>query len=718
MQRKRLIFASGIALLMSCVAGPSLAQTAQANPQQRIQQSHVKEQDEQEIDSYIKASWDSLSRSMTECRSLVDPKVTTAPVLYLPAGMAVPKAVAALAGECKVDVQHLPRAIHRMGDVKVSEIPKEGLLYLPERYVVPGGRFNEMYGWDSYFIILGLVEDGRSDLAQGMVENFFFEIANYGAVLNANRTYFFTRSQPPLLSSMIREVYEHPGTVGGAKPLSKAWLATAYSYAERDYALWSQPQHRAGDTGLARYDDIGEGPVPEMADDSSYFPDVIRWLLAHPEVKTDYLVDAPEHPTPAQARALARTSCDIAASKVCAGAYVDGHRLSANFYHGDRAMRESGFDTSFLCGPFSGSTEDYASVGLNSLLYKYARDMAHFAELLGRPTDVARWNHAADQRRMLVNKYFWDAAAGRFYDYNFKTHQRSTYNYLTTFYPLWGGLATKQQASAVEQHLSVFEHEGGLAMSDNASGTQWDMPFGWAPTNWIAADGLAQYGFTNDAERIAREFRATVLKNFLLDRTIREKYNVVSGSANVQVAAGYRSNVVGFGWTNGVYLKMGELIPQSGASAPQSTATVLHAAEAGPLMPQSVFFKGQSAPVEARNSGGVKSSDGSLVLVALVDSSGYSSSVQAKYQAYLIAETAIEIAGHRLEAGAYGVGFVANDRFLVMDIGGRDLFTVASSKDATMKRPTPLQVTFADGAYRLYSGRTFVPFRLAGAATQ
>jgi alpha,alpha-trehalase len=96
------------------------------------------------------------------------------------------------------------------------------------------------------------------------------------------------------------------------KPLSKAWLAKAYDYAQRDYALWSAPPHLAGDTGLARYDDIGEGPVPEMADDSNYYPDVIRWLLAHPEVHTDYLVDAPDNPTPAQAAELAKTSCDIA----------------------------------------------------------------------------------------------------------------------------------------------------------------------------------------------------------------------------------------------------------------------------------------------------------------------------------------------------------------------------------------------------------------------
>lgn len=515
---------------------------------------------------YIHNSWDSLSRSMADCKSLVDPKVTTAPILYLPADLATPAPVVAAQKLCNIEIRRLPRKINHMGDVKVSEIPKEGLLYLPNRYVVPGGRFNEMYGWDSYFIILGLVHDHRSDLARGMVENFFYEIENYGAILNANRTYFFTRSQPPFLSSMIREVYEHPD----GKPLSKEWLAKAYGYAQRDYGLWISPIHRAGDTGLARYKDIGEGPVPEMADDSDYYPNVIRWLLAHPNLHTGYLITAPEHPTAAEASSLAKTSCDVTASRVCARAYFKGHRLTRAFYSGDRAVRESGFDTSFRFGPFSGSTDDYAPVCLNSLLYKYERDMAHFATLLGRTAEATEWDRRAAARRDAVNKYLWDADTGMFYDYNFTTHQRSTYNYITAFYPLWAELASPRQATAMNHHLSLFEHPGGLAMSDNNSGVQWDLPFGWAPTNWLAVKGLAQYGFTNDASRAANEFSQTVLQNFLRDGTIREKYNVVSGSANVKVAAGYTSNAVGFGWTNGVYLQMSDLIPHSEKKAAAS----------------------------------------------------------------------------------------------------------------------------------------------------
>src|ERR1700736_793722 len=149
--------------------------------------------------TYISSAWDTLTRSMTDCASIVDPKIKVAPVLYLPAEVAEPAAVYKLAADCNVRVEHLPIEIHRLGEIDTGKIQPHGLLYLPDKYVVPGGRFNEMYGWDSYFIIRGLLRAGRLDLARGMVDNFFFEIEHYGAMLNANRTYYLTRSQPPFL---------------------------------------------------------------------------------------------------------------------------------------------------------------------------------------------------------------------------------------------------------------------------------------------------------------------------------------------------------------------------------------------------------------------------------------------------------------------------------------------------------------------------------------
>lgn len=158
--------------------------------------------------------------------------------------------------------------------------------------------------------------------------------------------------------------------------------------------------------------------------------------------------------------------------------------------------------------------------------------------------------------------------------------------------------------------------------------------------------------------------------------------------------------------------------PQAAATSVASMAspTVLTAAEAGKLLPSAVFFHGQSAPVQARNSAGIRLGKDSFLLAALVDNSGYSSQVQQRYQAYLITEEPVVIGGHPLGPGAYGCGFVAGDLFVVMDIGGHDLFSVPSAKDANLHRPTPLQIVPAtDGGrgYRLYAGRSFVEITAA-----
>lgn len=509
------------------------------------------------IDGYIHHSWSTLERSMSSCASLVDPKIKAAPVLYLPKGYPAPAPVAALRAACGVEVQQLPVEVTEIG--QPVRVPTPGPLYLPHPYVVPGGRFNEMYGWDSYFILLGLLRDHQVSLAQGIVENFFFEIEHYGGVLNANRTYYFSRSQPPFLSSMIRAVYDAKAAAGD-RAGARAWLAKSYSDAQSGYALWTRPEHRAGDTGLARYYDYADGPVPEMGDDPTYYQNVIAWLLAHPAAQSNYLVDCPAQPTDADRARLAEISCDPGSSPVCAQAHVGGHWLSRDFYKGDRAMRESGFDTTFRFGAFSGSTHHFAAVGLNALLYKYERDLAWMARELGRKGEAQRWNTAADARRGAIDRYLWDPDRGMYFDYDFVAGKRSDYSFLTTFYPLWVGAVSDDQARRVEGNLAIFEKRGGLAMSATDSGVQWDLPYGWAPLEWIAVDGMRRCGDTADARRVAQEYMTTVRENFQRDRTIREKYNVVTGSSEFQVTAGYRQNVIGFGWTNGVYLEMEDLV--------------------------------------------------------------------------------------------------------------------------------------------------------------
>jgi alpha,alpha-trehalase len=525
---------------------------------------------------YIHAAWDTLTRSMTDCHSLADVKIdptqpSAGAVLYLPAEMPAPPEVTAAEQKCHVRVMALPRRIEKLGDVMPEQLSTPGLLYLPNPYIVPGGRFNEMYGWDSYFILLGLEADHREALAKGMVENFLFEVEHYGSVLNANRTYYLTRSQPPFLTSMIRAVYENrssfPATPAG-RIQATAWLAHAYEVAEKDYATWTRPEHMAGTTGLARYYDYGSGPVPEMADASTYYPDVIRALVEHPTPAGNaFLLKGSEHPDTAEAARLRQASCDVRLSVVCAHAWFGGYRLTRDFFEGDRAMRESGFDTSNRFGPFSGATHHYAPVCLNSLLYRYERDLAHIAHLLGKPADAQHWDRRANTRADAMQRYLWRPKEGAFADWDFVHAKASDYAFITSLYPLWAGVATREEANQMETKLNLFERPGGLSTSNTDTGLQWDEPYGWAPTNWIAVAGLDALGFHADAARIAQHFDATVDAGFAADGTIREKYDVVSGSAHVAVSTGYKENVVGFGWTNAVYLKMKQIAGEGAAGS-------------------------------------------------------------------------------------------------------------------------------------------------------
>ena len=511
------------------------------------------------IRTYIANGWDVLTRSMTRCDSIVDPKVATKAVLYLPADFPAPPAVQKLQNDCKVEVQHLP-PIHQPGQTDVRSINPPGLLYLPNAYVVPGGRFNEMYGWDSYFIIVGLISDGRLDLAKGMVENFFFEVEHYGTFLNANRTYYLTRSQPPYLSSMIMEVYQAEKAAGHS---DRGWLQRAYDYAAKDYQLWVHEPHLAGSTGLSRYFDFGDGPVAEgLQDETGYYKNVAAFFLTHPDRADHDLVETePGKSNPdAVGFGFELQLCETTQN----GKKCEPFRtvsLSHDYYKGDRSMRESGFDVAFRFGPFGAQTHHYAAVCLNSLLYKTETDLATMSDTLGKKEDAARWRKLAEDRKARMNQLFWNASKGMFFDYEFETQKQSSYTYVTTFYPMWAGLASPDQARAIEKNLQIFEQPGGLDMSPTESGGQWDHPYGWAPMQLVGIEGLRRYGFNDDANRVAYKFLSTVAENFRRDGTIREKYNVVTRSSETTVTAGYHMNIVGFGWTNGVFLELLQKLP-------------------------------------------------------------------------------------------------------------------------------------------------------------
>jgi alpha,alpha-trehalase len=551
---KKCIVICAAGLLLAVAAIPTaLYSYALSGPTQGMSRFPKTDPKLQAILEYISANWTSLTRSTSTCEAVADPKLTEATVLYVPADLPVPAALQKLSRECKVRVEHLPMTFRGPGQVTGNGIQPPGLLFLENPYVVPGGRFNEMYGWDSYFIIRGLLRDGKIDLARGMVDNFFFEIEHYGAVLNANRTYYLTRSQPPFLSSMIIAVYEAERARGKEDP---SWLAKAYRYAERDYEMWIRAPHLAGSTGLSRYYDFGEGPVPEgLHDEAGYYHDVLLSFLkerrslyfvgsetanslTHPEYSMQL---CPDDDSPAAGR-----KCDV----------VKHVALSPEYYKGDRSMRESGFDISFRFGPYGAETHHYAPVCLNSLLYKTEIDMAQISVWLKNKQASTRWHQRAEKRQRIVQTLLWKQQSGLFFDYDFQTKKQSSYEYATTFYPLWAGLATSAQARSVVNNLRLFEQEGGLAMSTKETGVQWDYPFGWAPIQLLAVEGLRRYGYNTDADRISEKFLSMVLVNFARDGNIREKYNVVTDSSNIQLTEGYRDNTIGFGWTNGVFLEL------------------------------------------------------------------------------------------------------------------------------------------------------------------
>ena len=489
------------------------------------------------IQKYIKQSWHTLTRSNKQlATAAADPKFHSEPgyrwPVYVPENENLKRIEQSLRAEMKpedfarIDLQRLP--------TDPREIREQGLLYLPHPYVVPGGRFNEMYGWDSYFIQVGLVRDNEIELAQNTVDNFLYEIENYGRILNANRTYYLSRSQPPFLTQMILNVYRRKRDLN--------WLRRSVPAIEKYYRFWTSEPHLTGETGLSRYYDLGEGPAPEVLSDEkdaqgrTHYDRVKEYYRTH-EV-TDYDV----------------------------GQYYDKGKdeLLPLFYKGDRSMRESGFDPSNRFGPFNIDIIHYNPVCLNSLLYLMETDAAEIMRTLGRPRDARRWVARAEARRRSVNRLMWDEKDGLYYDYNFAKRTVRRYPFATAYYPLWVGIADRRQAARLVANLKLFERPGGLQTSTNASGNQWDSPFGWAPLQMIAVEGLRRYGYAEEADRITVNFLSTILKEFNQHNTIVEKYDVTRRESEISggIKFGYDYNVIGFGWTNAAFTDMYAKLPE------------------------------------------------------------------------------------------------------------------------------------------------------------
>ncbi|GAV51632.1 hypothetical protein ZYGR_0AF01030 [Zygosaccharomyces rouxii] len=419
-------------------------------------------------------------------------------------------------------------------------------------YAVPGGRFNELYGWDSYMIALGLLESGKTHVARGMVEHFIFEIEHYGKILNANRSYYLCRSQPPFLTDMALQVFKKLG--GKSNPDAIDFLKRSCHAAVKEYrTVWVNSPRLDPETGLSCYHPVGLGIPPETEVD--HFDSLLAPYYKKFNVSREEF----------------------------ARMYNDGEinepKLDDFFMH-DRGVRESGHDTTYR---FEGVCAYLATIDLNSLLYKYEVDIAEIIEQFfeneyhdpwdDSVTDAQYWRNLAQKRRSAITKYMWDEETGFFFDYNTKTRKRHSYESATTLWALWAGLANEYQAKVtVEKAIPRLEVLGGIvACTERSRGPlsikrpsrQWDFPYGWAPHQIMAWHGLSRYGFLSTATRLAYRWLYIMTKAFVdYNGIVVEKYDVTKGTDPHRVNAEYGNQGAdfkgvakeGFGWVNASYV--------------------------------------------------------------------------------------------------------------------------------------------------------------------
>ncbi|MFT7628859.1 MAG: alpha,alpha-trehalase, partial [Ulvibacter sp.] len=408
-------------------------------------------------------------------------------------------------------------------------------------FVVPGGRFNEMYGWDSYFESVGLILDGKVDLAKAMADNFQYEIEYYGKILNANRSYYLNRTQPPFYSSLIREVYEVTH--------DKHWLNDHLKTAIKEYeTVWMVQDNRLTETGLNRYLAGGLGMPPEC--EKGHFDVVLKPYADSLKMQLDEYI-----------------------SKYESGEILNKD-VDAYFVH-DRSVRESGHDTSYR---IEANCADLNLVELNALLYKYETDFAEIIEsefddtfqIDSKSYTSDYWLKLSAERKQLIDKYLWNAEKGMYFDYDFINKTQSDFVAATTFAPLWSKIATQAQAEAiVKQAIPLLKENGGIAgctaesrgeISDNRPARQWDYPNGWAPHQMMIWRGLLNYGFTDELQELVYRWLFMITKNAVdYNGTIPEKYDVVAATHKVFAEYGNVGTDFeyitqeGFGWMNASY---------------------------------------------------------------------------------------------------------------------------------------------------------------------
>ncbi len=375
---------------------------------------------------------------------------------------------------------------------------KGELVGMPYPFTVPAvGRFESLYYWDTYFTNVGLILDGRAMLAKNNTDNMLYLIEKFGFMPNSNATYHLDHSQPPFLSAMVRELYEHYR--------DKVWLGGAYEMLTKEYDYWMT--ERSTPIGLNRYD-------TNITD---------REYLA---------TRAPDY----EKRVKIQLPYDRAD--------IGRHYLTTC---------ESGYDCS---SRFEFDIYNYAPVCLNSLMYALEANMTYFACELGKPLAEAKlWSERAETRKQLMNKYMLDAD-GCFRDYNFVTGKLSRDFSSASVFPLYFGLASAKNAFDFMAQLGRLEAEHGILANeknDLEGNFQWGYPNGWAPHQMMTVYALDKYGYESDAKRIAKKYIDLVDRVFATTQNLWEKYNVIDGNDHVEdEAQGGMPPMMG--WTAGAYL--------------------------------------------------------------------------------------------------------------------------------------------------------------------